>query len=92
MKMTTLFYVDICDRHIESGQPREIQYCPIALAVKEALATARRIAVDAECLEFETRPYSLCLFRLSNEATNFITRFDSGLPVEPFTLLLEEVP
>ncbi len=91
MYVETLYYVDICDRHIESGNMAECSSCPISLAIMEALPAARRVYTNTKQVEFMLPDYDYRNFALSTSGKNFINRFDTGLSVEPFTLLLKEI-
>ena len=69
-------------RHIETGQPRRITLCPIALAFLEL--TGARVHVGLVELETRGETYYLPL-----SAQRFIAHFDSGKPVKPFAFLLK---
>lgn len=75
--------IRVTKRHIEEGLRCMLDACPVALALKNEFATSRvgvitsvaRVVLDNKTL----------VLKLPTRATHFIHRFDSGLPVKPFS-------
>lgn len=73
--------IHVTDDHIKKGTPNCNTHCPIALALKTALPTARiTVGLRGATIDGES-------FRHS-EIINFVRAFDKGQPVEPFSFEL----
>lgn len=73
--------ISITRQHIKHGKRDRATLCPIALACKEKGFKRIKIHYD----EFEIDGH---IGYLPQKACQFITAFDKGLPVEPFTFRL----
>jgi hypothetical protein len=79
--------VEITQFDIEDGVPEDEFHCPIAVAIRRTLKPfiVEVSAVDVE-LQYGDGRYEK--WTLSEEGKMFVSRFDDGLPVTPFTLEL----
>ncbi len=89
--------INVTDKHIKYGRPKSDCYCPIAIAINEAM---RSISDDprASVGPFFTSVYQadkLVNNRFSAEnpaeVTEFIKKYDLGHKVEPFSFELNLV-
>ena len=83
----TVTRVPVNREHIRRGKCNSILHCPIALALIEKTGmeiTVWRLRIDVG------RDGTTDQYALNPEITGWIDRFDNNLPVEPFTLTLDE--
>lgn len=84
-------HVKVTQYHIKDGQPVNCRACPIALAVNSALkdiipCVYNRVADDIAIFTPDHR--FLGVYKLTQEASDFISDFDQGeLVVEPFEFI-----
>ena len=74
--------VNITQSHILSGRKGACRFCPIALALKDAFPES---TVHVQGFYFTIDGVQ---FQSPKEVVNFISDFDSGLPVRPFSFEL----
>ena len=76
--------IHVIQDDIDSGAPRNEQFCPIACAARRSFEEAR-CYTEQSTLEVYSENRTHTSYCLPPEAIEFITRFDTGQPVEPFT-------
>jgi hypothetical protein len=85
--MTT---INVTAEHIERGKPEECEWCPVALAIMDALPAARVPSVGPSEVTFQAGIDKWADIALPPEAIDFIETFDGGTAdVEPFTFELD---
>ena len=83
--------IKVCQTHIDKGTRYDIKSCPIALAIKAHLTIKKlkknlRVRVLDDSITIDnTGPRYL----LSSRAKRFITRFDEGFKVKPFSFEID---
>ena len=95
--MTTLT-VNVTAEHIERGTCGSCVSCPIALGIVASLPAA--VAADVAYMfdaitagaDVEMSDGSITYLTLPPEAAQFMTAFDDGRTVEPFTFTAEVTP
>jgi hypothetical protein len=89
--------IHVLQRHIDQGQPTLCRSCPLALAIDE-LQIFPGLIVFVESginnllcgwLRFIDNKVAVHQFSLPFEASEFIYKFDSGIPVYPFSFELD---
>lgn len=82
--------IDVTAEDIAKGIQNDCEACPIALALSRAVPGADFIEVDGDAnYELDDVTYYA---RFPESAKNFVTRFDAGETVEPFTFEAEFAP
>jgi hypothetical protein len=84
--------INVTQEDIERGQRHECDLCPIALALLRAIPGANVEVVPSKVWILpagKREPFGWELARLPDEAQSFMTKFDLGWAVEPFTFDLE---
>lgn len=89
--------VNVTCKHIEAGIKLNVGKCPIALALIEAFRAlddknnARWISVivDSSEVTIERDKRLDEIWALPDSASRFISRFDAGKPVKPFTFSMK---
>lgn len=71
--------ISVTKKHIRNGEPSMPDLCPVALALGEALGET--VYVVGDLYRREDGPY----VELPKKVQNFVTAFDSGVKVQPFT-------
>jgi hypothetical protein len=85
--MTT---VSVTAEHIARGEPGDCGWCPIALAVADALPGLAYLSIRLQDIDLRPRPdEDLIVIGMPDEAVDFILDFDAGKPVKPFTFELD---
>lgn len=91
-----IFTIPVTAEHIAKGKPQEACDCPVWHAIAEALPWLAKAdpdftvcPADIGIHPIDTAEYRLCSIDLPFEAREFIGRFDSVLPVEPFEFGLD---
>ena len=86
MEMT----IDVEQDHIAKGYRHSFGFCPIALAMREHGFTHVMVGADASW-DYLGRPY---IGKVPWEAREFITKFDLGHRVGPFSFVIdyEKIP
>ena len=88
--------IDVTQEDIESGEPGEPGFCPIALAFKRVcpLDDIRDIEVmEMECqVRVHTRPDGWWVYSLPDQAQDFVSLFDDEWKVEPFAFEMSDQP
>ncbi len=82
--------IKVTGRHIREGIPEEADACPIAQAILER-KNVIGVSVDDERAEIHEHLKGGTLvrvYKLPRAAWNFITKFDAGKPVKPFSFKL----
>jgi hypothetical protein len=73
--------IEVTQEHIDNGKCKDANYCPIALAIQDALnLNASQVEVDGIFIEVNDHP-----FETTEEIDGFVDAFDHGKPVAPFT-------
>lgn len=77
--------IQVGDSHIDQAIPQDSQHCMIADALKEAIPTARRVAVDLATIRY-TDPASgrRYIYLTPRPAQLALLDFDHGVRPEPF--------
>jgi len=85
----------VTEDQIKEGVPSSSESCPVALALKNKLPEFSRISVRPHCVYFYTpgERYYTAIGILSDRVIDFITDFDTGVPVIPeeFEILIHDV-
>jgi hypothetical protein len=71
--------IRVTEEHIKAGKPDNCRFCPIAIAITEALEHKYIVVVKPKLCYTCGR-----VFALPEIARNFIRSFDLGKHVEPF--------
>jgi len=77
--------IDVTQQHIEIGTPKDCAYCPISHSLMSHFPNSC-IEVDGSCIEINGIQYYS-----PDSVVKFITAFDSGFPVKPFSFELLEI-
>jgi hypothetical protein len=73
---------------IRYGEPESVTSCPIALAVMRATRRAR-VSVDGdEVIIAKPKSRCVCAFPMPAKAGDFVSDFDGGEKVRPFSFVL----
>ena len=65
------------------------RFCPIALAIKEKMGPMRGFGVGGSLFVYEENGVEI-RFELPKTAQRFITKFDAGQKVKPFTFIARQ--
>lgn len=79
--------IKVEQKHIKKGKPRNINFCPVALAIAEqveGLSSVRVRQTDIGIgkdgyIYYTNSPPKVCMF---------VSNFDEGMPVKPFSFEL----
>ena len=82
--------VEVTPQDIARGHPEDNCCCPVALAVRRAVGIATSVGTGKIVVDYAT-PWQTEIWN-PEEVTEFVERFDAGLPVEPFAFDLEFDP
>lgn len=74
--------IEVTQEDIKAGRKTECTRCPIALAIKRKVGYTMSVGTRV-CGSLDNE------FQLPKIAQDFISNFDHGNPVEPFTFELE---
>ena len=89
MKRPAWKTIHVTEECIKNGRRYDSRYCPIALAIHNALPEEREVAVGpitARLGKLEDRPFLRT--QLPNIARKFVRDFDIGSRVKPFSFRL----
>ena len=82
--MNTTYMVEVTQRDIDDGEPRNCYMCPVALALQRV--TGLSVDVDGPILYLFPMHASKLLYCYAPVPVRaFMNRFDTGKPVQPFT-------
>lgn len=84
-----VIFVKVTEDHIRSGRPGKKDFCPLALAIADAIGVGFnhvRVYEDRVTIFWGPIPRK---FRLPGKASEAVRRFDGGEPIEPFAFILE---
>ena len=77
--------IKVTQKNIDKGYRGSCDTCPLALALKEAIPTARLVSVGTESIGFTREGQSRWkIIKLPPQARFFVDDFDAGKPVKPF--------
>lgn len=79
--------ITVTQEDIDNGTKGDCSHCPVAMAVARAFPKAFLVEVDTRGFEI-TLVDGLQCFTSHPSVALFITRFDRGFPVQPFTFEL----
>ena len=80
--MTKTKRIRVLRRDIKNGKIGDCKLCPVALATRRArIMPLSNIDVGGYALDFDGH------WRVPIEVAAFVTDFDNGLPVQPFSFL-----
>jgi DNA gyrase inhibitor GyrI len=74
--------INVCQEHINRGERKRCDRCPIALAVKDKLESKD---INVNAMGIFVGLYCQFKWHLPKSAQKFIKRFDAGGHVKPFT-------
>lgn len=77
--------IEVTQEHIDEGKKGSCACCPIALAA-EAVGMDRPLVMRSSILLMELD----IIYRLPQIAKDFITTFDHGGPVQPFSFEVQQ--
>lgn len=85
--------ITVTAKHIEQGQRKEMSYCPIALAIKDAVPEAKEVYVGMRWYIWLQKAFpAACIngkdFRVSKRVAQQAIAFDEGKHIEPFSFRL----
>lgn len=84
--------IRVTKEHIKKGKPEACSSCPVALALKEAFPEAHHTMAGPSQLGLMDEDQGFTrLWDTPLIVREFITRFDSNKPVEPFEFELTDV-
>lgn len=78
-------FIEVTEGDIRNGVARDTDSCPISLAVTRALGKGSRAYTYYAELCVYSRHDVQTLYSLPAAASRFVSRFDCGQAVEPFT-------
>lgn len=78
------FIVTVTDKHIKNGRPGHLLSCPIALALRDAGFTSPSVSSEI-CFSKNRKSYRTIA---PKRAETFMSRFDDGGKVKPFSFRL----
>ncbi len=81
--------IHVTQAHINAGVRQECRTCPIALALRGAIAHAPEVQVMSGSFVAFGSHGGAEIHRLPEAAQDFITAFDAGQPVQPFSFELD---
>ena len=77
-------------QHIAEGNPGDCGWCPVALAIADALPGLAFLAVRYLDIDVRARPEEdVAVIVMPDEVVRFIRAFDVGDPVQPFSFELD---
>lgn len=80
--------IEITEKDIKDGYPKNIQYCPLGLAAHRVFST--RVMVDgARLYVYDSRNIEI-VYTLPEEISNWVSDYDNGKDVNPVSFELEE--
>lgn len=79
--------LQITQKHIDKGRKCALQFCPIALAIKETFKI-RRVWVSGTEIELNIKEHFL-FADMPQKAQDFVNKFDIGNKVKPFSFVLK---
>lgn len=93
--------VQVTERHIAHGFAEDCHFCPVALALQQALANYLEPALGKSSAQFIAEEWStdgltawgnggINEFPLPEGVGEWVNQFDGGLPVEPFRFEISE--
>lgn len=85
----TAVEVRVTAEHIAHGTAHDCEQCPIALAITSMYPGSTGVGVYSGGV-FIDYPGTYLLLPLTEDAREFVERFDLGLPVKPFTFVTRE--
>lgn len=81
--------IEVTQEDIDAGRKGNCYLCPIALAAARVFNLD--VSVGASWLSVEaSNGAEVAMFKLPQAARTFVTLFDGGHPVAPFTFAVEE--
>lgn len=80
--------IEVTQSDIDGGTPRDSGKCPITLAAQRVFPN--KVTTGVVFIFERTGPCGYVTYRLPKEATDFVGKFDKGLPVEPLTFEIGE--
>jgi hypothetical protein len=83
--------VDVTQEDIDNGERVHCSKCPIALAVHRLFPDAAGVSVAHDIALFNDGLKPFQHFLITEEAREFIRRFDHKMEVEPFSFKAESV-
>jgi hypothetical protein len=80
--------IKVTQEHIDKGERKSERFCPVALALKEQ--THERAFVLKENCYFLVRQYVPRKYPMPKEVEEFVSKFDKGEKVDPFSFDCDE--
>ena len=77
------YKIEVTAKHIKEGKKKVGSSCPVALACRDVFQMSR-IMVGYVTLDIDSEKVNL-----SQKATDFISRFDEGEKVKPFSFYVK---
>jgi hypothetical protein len=97
--VSNLLTIHVTAEDIANGRPGAAMTCPVALAVKRTFSNALSVCVVNNGPNVRLYPGYIRVrksvevsgdrYALSQEVSDFIRRVDNGLPVQPFSFVLD---
>lgn len=81
--------INVIQEDIDKGKPREPSMCPIALAIKREYH-APHVLVGGVIRKYDYEG-SNTTYKTPHQILEWMTNFDMGLKVEPFSAVVEEL-
>lgn len=76
--------IEVTQDDINNGQRSRCRFCPVALAIQRTFPD-QLVTVGNEAAEI-----GMCFITFPTNASEFISAFDKGLKVQPFTFEINE--
>lgn len=86
MSKTVTQIINVTAKHIAEGDPESATECPVALAIADQVEGSYPYVLADE---IAVRVSDRVVFTSPPEVEQFISDFDAGLPVEPFSFALD---
>jgi len=77
--------VNVTEAAIKAGIAQNSCHCPITRAINEQYPELKRVIVDWATIRFTDTDNARYIYFTPNPAKDFISAFDQGVPVKPFS-------
>lgn len=82
--------VNVTAEHIKSGKPMSSDCCPVALAINEIIGHSPVVLVGHTNISIWPLGKAERYYKTPEEVAHFISAFDKGEAVEPFSFELDD--
>ena len=81
--------IQVTQKHIAAGEPKEPERCPVSLAIKEIRPYAHRVSVGYGGVRVENSDFNWEYASISDDVVALMVRFDNEDEVNPFEFDLD---